>query len=239
MKSSGVQNSRPTRSVTLRLVSDSLEHTQTEPIMLSMQGRGRFLPHAFALQQPFHQPAISGLAKYIRAPSRSLATFPRSTHVDDFVANPPKDFRIVSGIQPTGNLHLGNYLGAIQPWVELQKALTPESSSQILYSIVDLHALTVPKAAQNLSGSCFDLATVLLACGVDPERSTLFYQSHVPQITQLTWLLGCTTPMGWLNRMTQFKQKRDQAEMQFGQNSVGMGLFHYPVLMAADILMFK
>lgn len=160
--------------------------------------------------------------------------------MDAFLQAPPKDFRIVSGIQPTGGLHLGNYLGAIRPWVQLQGALDvyPDSSpSQIMYSVVDLHALTVPKPAEELAQNCFELSSVLLGCGVDPDRCVLFYQSQVPQISQLQWLLSCSTPMGWLSRMTQFKQKREQLESQ--KNTAGLGLYTYPVLMTADILLWN
>lgn len=178
----------------------------------------------------------------------------RSRHVDDFLQTPPAEFRIISGIQPTGGLHLGNYLGAIRQWVQLQSVLDtaaeagaanpataagPSQNRHILFSVVDLHAMTVPSSREDLSKHCFELATALLGSGVDPEKATLFYQSQVPQIALLQWLLLCNTPIGWLNRMTQFKQKKDQVEEQHGKNAVGTGLFTYPVLMAADILLWK
>ncbi len=137
--------------------------------------------------------------------------------------------RIFSGIQPTGNLHLGNYLGAIRNWVVLQKDF------ECIFCIVDLHALTQPQDPAELRASTREVTAAYIAAGIDPERCTIFNQSMVPAHTELAWLLGCLTPLGWLNRMTQFKERtagksRDQA---------GLGLYAYPVLMAADILLYK
>lgn len=108
--------------------------------------------------------------------------------------------RIFSGIQPSGTVHLGNYLGALRSWVRLQ-----DECPDVLYSIVDLHALTVPQAPTILRENVRHIASCLLACGVDPERSVLFQQSAVSQHCELTWLLACRTPVGWLNKMTQWK----------------------------------
>jgi tryptophanyl-tRNA synthetase len=136
--------------------------------------------------------------------------------------------RIFSGVQPTGNLHLGNYLGAIRNWVDLQ------SQHESIYCIVDLHAITVPQDPATLRAHTRETAAVFVAAGIDPEASVIFVQSAVPAHTELAWLLGCLTPLGWLNRMTQFKEKAGkQREM------AGLGLFAYPVLMAADILLYK
>jgi len=136
--------------------------------------------------------------------------------------------RIFSGIQPTGTLHIGNYFGAIQRWVELQKG------NDCIYCIVDYHALTNEDTVPDeLRQARWDLALDLLACGIDPERSILYVQSDVPEHTELCWILGCVASYGDLTRMTQFKQK--SAEQEF----INSGLFYYPVLQAADILLFR
>jgi tryptophanyl-tRNA synthetase len=136
--------------------------------------------------------------------------------------------RIFSGVQPSGNLHLGNYLGAIRNWVRLQ------GEYEAIYCIVDLHAITVPQEPASLRAKTLEVAAGFLAAGLDPAETTIFVQSHVPAHTQLAWVLNCFTPLGWLNRMTQFKDKagrnRDQALT---------GLYVYPVLMAADILAYR
>jgi len=136
--------------------------------------------------------------------------------------------RIFSGIQPTGSIHIGNYLGAIKNWVKLQ------NEYDSIFCIVNLHALTNPEATQGLKKNIFDLATDLLAAGLDPKKCILFIQSDVPEHTELTWLLNTITPISELERMTQFKDKAKQ----FKQN-INMGLFGYPVLMAADILLYQ
>ena len=109
--------------------------------------------------------------------------------------------RTVSGIQPTGNLHLGNYLGAIKNWVKLQER------SECLFFLADMHAITVHVDPATLSANCREMVAALIAAGVDPEKSILFNQARVPQHAELAWLLICNTPMGWLDRMTQFKEK--------------------------------
>lgn len=138
--------------------------------------------------------------------------------------------RILSGIQPSGTLHLGNYLGAIRQHIELQ-----ETADQAIYSIVDLHALTVPQDPERLSDQILSVAAVYLACGLDPNKSILFLQSHRPEHAELGWLLGTLTKLGELERMTQFKEKGRGAE----RASVGVGLLTYPTLMAADILLYQ
>ncbi len=138
--------------------------------------------------------------------------------------------RVLSGIQPTGDVHLGNYLGALRHWVAAQQdAPTPD---QALYCVVDLHGLTMPWDPSTFAEATRRAAMVLLATGLDPQRCILFVQSHVPEHTELTWLLNCTATFGELNRMTQFKEKSQ------GQESVSVGLFDYPVLMAADVLIY-
>lgn len=135
--------------------------------------------------------------------------------------------RIFSGVQPTGNIHLGNYLGAFRNWVQLQ------DSHDSIYCIVDLHAMTVEYDATELETARLETAKVLLALGVDPSRSLLYTQSQVMEHSELAWILGTMTPMGVLNRMTQFKDKTDKG---FAAN---LGLYSYPVLMAADILLYR
>jgi tryptophanyl-tRNA synthetase len=138
--------------------------------------------------------------------------------------------RVVSGIQPTGNLHLGNYLGAIRNWVRMQDNV----EGQCLYFLADLHAITVYNDPATLAANTREMAAVLVACGIDPQRSILFNQARVPAHAELAWLLFCTARIGWLNRMTQFKEKS-------GKNREGasIGLFAYPVLQAADVLLYN
>lgn len=136
--------------------------------------------------------------------------------------------RLLSGIQPTGEVHVGNYLGAIRNWVYLQ------DEYEAFYCIVDLHGMTKEYEPSEMRACTFELAKVLLACGIDPSRSTLFVQSHVQEHAELAWILGCLTPMGDLQRMTQFK---DKARHQ--PHNINAGLFTYPVLQAADILLYK
>lgn len=135
--------------------------------------------------------------------------------------------RVFSGIQPTGTLHIGNYLGAIRNWVGLQ------SEHDCVYCVVDYHAITIDVDPKELRAASRSMALDLLACGVDPERSILFVQADVPQHTELCWILGCVTSYGDLARMTQFKDKAEKQEF------VTAGLFTYPILQAADILMYK
>jgi tryptophanyl-tRNA synthetase len=134
--------------------------------------------------------------------------------------------KVLSGIQPSGDLHLGNYLGAIRSWV------ADQHTHQAVYCIVDLHALTLDIDPAELRTRTYETALDLLAAGLDPELCTLFVQSHVPEHPRLTWLLECTATMGELRRMVQFKDKSE------GQESVRAGLFTYPVLQAADILLY-
>ncbi|MCA9973335.1 MAG: tryptophan--tRNA ligase, partial [Anaerolineales bacterium] len=134
--------------------------------------------------------------------------------------------RVFSGIQPTGNIHLGNYLGAVKNWARRQDEFVN------FFCIVDLHSLTVPQDPADLRFQTRSLAAMLLACGIHPDKSTLFIQSHVRAHAEGCWLLNCITPLGWLQRMTQFKDKSAK------QESVLTGLLDYPVLMAGDILLY-
>lgn len=139
--------------------------------------------------------------------------------------------RIVSGIQPTGNLHLGNYLGAIRNWVRMQNE---NEGGETLFFLADLHAITVYNDPAELTANTREMAAALLAAGVDPAKAMLFNQARVPAHAELAWLLFCTARIGWLNRMTQFKEKS-------GKNREGasVGLFAYPVLQAADVLIYQ
>jgi len=136
--------------------------------------------------------------------------------------------RIFSGIQPTGNLHLGNYLGAIQNWVKLQDEF------ECIYCVVDLHAITVPQDPQELKQNTREVAASVLAAGINPTTSILFNQSQVPQHAELAWIFNCVARLGWLNRMTQFKEKAGK-----NRENATVGLYAYPTLMAADILAYK
>ncbi|MEM6452024.1 MAG: tryptophan--tRNA ligase [Cyanobacteria bacterium P01_D01_bin.105] len=136
--------------------------------------------------------------------------------------------RILSGIQTTGNMHLGNYLGAIRNWVELQ------SDYDCFLFMADLHAITVPHDPKALAENTLKIAATYIACGINPEQSTIFVQSQLPEHSELAWIFNCVTPLGWLERMIQFKEK---AKKQ-GEN-VSVGLMDYPVLQAADILLYE
>ena len=135
--------------------------------------------------------------------------------------------RVFSGIQPTGNIHIGNYLGAIKYWVSMQE------NYDNIFCIVDLHAITVPQDPGVLKAKIREVSGLLMAAGIDPERSIVFVQSHVSAHSELAWILNCFLPMGWMQRMTQFKEKSQKQKEQ-----VSVGLFDYPALMAADILLY-
>lgn len=136
--------------------------------------------------------------------------------------------RVFSGVQPSGNLHLGNYLGAVKRFVEMQ-----EEDFETIYCMVDLHAITVWQDPEELTNATRELAAAFMACGLDPKKSILFNQSQVPQHAELGWIFNCVGRVGWLNRMTQFKDKA-------GKNAekMSVGLYSYPTLMAADILVY-
>jgi tryptophanyl-tRNA synthetase len=139
-----------------------------------------------------------------------------------------QSMRVVSGIQPTGDLHLGNLLGAILRWVRMQ------DEAECLFFLADLHALTIDTDPQQLRSSVREMAAALIASGIDANKSILFAHSAVPAHAELAWLLGCTARMGWLNRMTQFKEKSGKS-----REGASVGLFAYPVLQAADILLYR
>ena len=141
--------------------------------------------------------------------------------------------RIVSGIQPTGSLHLGNYLGAIRNWVRMQDEVTA-AGGQCLYFLADLHALSQPHDPAQLTANTREMVAALLACGIDPAKSVLFNQAQVPAHVELQWLLNGTARFGWLSRMTQFKDKAGK-----NRDGVSAALFTYPVLQAADVLLYQ
>ncbi|MDD5033048.1 MAG: tryptophan--tRNA ligase [Candidatus Pacebacteria bacterium] len=142
--------------------------------------------------------------------------------------------KVFSGIQPTGNIHIGNYLGAIKNWVDSQ----PDFDN--IFCVVDLHAITVKQDPKILKEKITETAGLLLACGIDAEKSTLFVQSRIPAHSELAWILNCFTPMGWMEKMTQFKEKSHKAKIGLpaGRENSSVGLFDYPALMAADILLY-
>src|ERR1700694_1607101 len=135
--------------------------------------------------------------------------------------------RVFSGMQPSGNLHIGNYLGALKNWVKMQY------DYECIFCIVDLHAITVHQDPEQLRAKITEIAALYLAAGIDPKQSSVMVQSAVPAHAELAWMLTCVTPVGWLERMTQYKAKAAS------QESVGDGLLQYPVLMAADILIYQ
>lgn len=135
--------------------------------------------------------------------------------------------RVLSGVQPSGNLHIGNYLGALKNWAKIQY------DYESIFCIVDLHAVTIYQNPAELQAKITELAALFLAAGIDHKHSTIIVQSSVPAHAELAWMLTCVTPIGWLSRMTQFKAKAEK------QETVGSGLFQYPVLMAADILLYQ
>lgn len=136
--------------------------------------------------------------------------------------------RVFSGVQPTGNIHIGNYLGAIRHWVASQ------AEFDNIFCIVDLHAITVPQDPQELKAKIREVAGLLFASGIDPKLSVVFIQSHISAHAELAWILNCFIPMGWMQRMTQFKEKSRRQKSQ-----ASVGLFDYPALMAADILLYE
>ncbi|MFQ3234728.1 MAG: tryptophanyl-tRNA synthetase [Paraglaciecola sp.] len=135
---------------------------------------------------------------------------------------------VLSGCQPSGQLTIGNYMGALRQWVDMQ------SDHECLYMLVDMHAITVRQDPKALFNACLDGLALYIACGIDPQKSTIFVQSHVPQHAQLGWILNCYTQMGELNRMTQFKDKSAK-----NISNINAGLYTYPALMAADILLYQ
>lgn len=158
----------------------------------------------------------------------TLAESPKTSSETDKGSKTERRKRVLSGVQPTGTLHLGNYLGAMRQWTQNQDLY------ENFFFVVDLHAITVPHDRKALSNCTLEAVAMYMACGIDPQKSKIFIQSHVRAHAELTWLLNCSTPMGWVERMIQYKEKaRKQGE------NVSIGLFDYPVLMAADVLLYQ
>ena len=187
---------------------------------------------------PFTSPA-SGAARTLITASTStsdattaaatLATDPTPSATTTTATAIERRKRVLSGVQPTGSLHLGNYMGAIRNWVDLQETY------DTYFMVVDMHAITLPHTPSELLHSTRSSAALYMACGIDPAKARIFVQSHVPAHAELAWLLSCVTPIGWLKKMIQFKEKSVKA----GNEEVGTGLLTYPVLMAADILLYQ
>ena len=137
--------------------------------------------------------------------------------------------KIFSGVQPTGNLHLGNYLGAIKNFVELNN----DKDNECIFCVVDLHAITVKQDINQLKSNIREIAAIFIACGIDPIKSIIFNQSKVHAHAEGSWILSCMSPMGWLNRMTEFKDKAGK-----DKEKASVGLYIYPILMASDILLY-
>lgn len=207
---------------------------------------------------PALQRQLNGMGTMV-ASTRLFADTATTTATDVTAPPPPvkkkvRTRRILSGVQPTGSLHLGNYLGAIKQWVEFQNTGKFAAAENLdgeefedeekegvevvnenFFCVVDLHAITVPQDPGDLEESTLASAALYIAAGIDPTKSKVFVQSHVSAHAELAWLLNCATPMNWLERMIQFKDKAKKA----GTESVGVGLFTYPILMAADILLYQ
>lgn len=162
------------------------------------------------------------LLPQIKCPRRFIQS------ISSTAKDPEQIRRIFSGIQPTGSIHIGNYFGAVRQWVNLQNR-----GDDVIYCIVDLHATTLPQDPKQLRQNSIVLAATLLACGIDPDKATLFLQSTVPQHTQLCWTLACITTMPRLSQLPQYKEKSKKMK------EIPLGLFIYPVLQAADILLYK
>lgn len=181
---------------------------------------------------------LSFSSSTIASPSRTLysspiaaaSTEPATISTSDESKATERRKRVLSGVQPTGSLHLGNYLGAIRNWVKLQE------DYDTFFFVVDMHAITLPHNPADLLQSTRSSAALYLACGIDPARSNIFVQSHISAHAELTWLLSCITPIGWLRKMIQFKEKSKKSG---NGEEVGTGLLTYPVLMAADILLYQ
>eukprot|EP00252_Welwitschia_mirabilis_P011010 TRINITY_DN2477_c0_g1_i2.p1 TRINITY_DN2477_c0_g1~~TRINITY_DN2477_c0_g1_i2.p1 ORF type:complete len:404 (-),score=76.29 TRINITY_DN2477_c0_g1_i2:344-1555(-) len=188
------------------------------------------LPLSFVSKRfPYRNPISKGDRSCGKVNYSAAASVQGSSVIDTHYIAVPAKKRVVSGVQPTGLIHLGNYLGAIKNWVSLQ------DTYETMFFIVDLHAITMPYNADQLSKATKDTAALYIACGIDTSKSIIFVQSHVPAHAELTWLLNCVTPIGWLNRMIQFKEK----SLKAGDENVGAGLLTYPVLMASDILLYQ
>lgn len=185
-----------------------------------------------------------GKVRYYSRESSSNSTV-HTISITDPTFRLPDRSTILSGIQPTGTFHLGNYFGAIKSWHDLNNLVKKsEGNSSLYFFVADLHSLTVPQDYQMLQKQRLEAYASIIACGIDPQLSTIYYQSCIPEITSIQWVLSCFSSMGYLNRMTQWKSKanlKDNANVS-DENALGkvkLGLFGYPVLMASDVLTFR
>ncbi|KAJ1925149.1 Tryptophan--tRNA ligase, mitochondrial [Tieghemiomyces parasiticus] len=206
---------------------------------------------ALALPTRPHLVQRRGVACFSSARSLRRDTSASSITTTTLVTDTGAPQRVLSGIQPTGSPHLGNYLGSISNWVRLQQSVNPSTAAvdrcRLVFSIADLHAVTIPQDPVALRQDIRHMAAVILASGLQPDRCVLFRQSQIYEHAMLSWLFQCLTPMGWLNRMTQWKsklqQKRGEAaqveNFDIGKSGLCLGLFAYPTLQAADILLYK
>src|SRR5579885_802209 len=209
--------------------SDPLRRRLQNPGQFCVDPRADARPHSLARQNKRHE---NDLAPDPREPLASVHPFLdggvrlRGHRYFVYDGISPIMKRVLSGIQPTGSPHIGNYLGALKNWAKIQY------DYDSIYCIVDLHAITIYQDPKELRAKIRELAGMLLAIGIDPAHSALMVQSSVPQHAELAWMLTCVTPVGWLERMTQYKAKAQ------AQETVGDGILQYPVLMAADILLY-
>ncbi|KAJ3670960.1 hypothetical protein LUZ60_008386 [Juncus effusus] len=209
-----------------------MDHTRTNNTMMSTKSLLSQLLVSASVAPPVRglSPSRIGLALHSFTPLRCNCTLSVSeADVSDATSAPKTRKRVVSGVQPTGSVHLGNYLGAIKNWISLQDLY------DTFFFIVDLHAITLPYNPPDLAKSTRSTAALYLACGVDTSKASVFVQSEVRAHVELMWLLSSATPLGWLNKMIQFKEKSRKA----GDENVGVALLTYPVLMASDILLYQ
>src|SRR3954468_22473395 len=181
-----------------------------------------------------HQSTTGSVWREVRSPAGREAGAPAAAGIvpclmDGDLRTTKSRPRVLSGIQPSGDFHLGNYIGAVRHWV------ADQDRNDCFYLIVDLHAITLPQVPAELRSRTIELAAIVLAAGIDPDRSTLFVQSHVHEHAELAWVLECVATTGELQRMTQFKDKSAKGQA----SSSSAGLFTYPVLQAADILLYR
>ncbi len=208
-------------------MTTAFPHTWLSRHLLSFsQGKHRCLHHGTLS-------SMSSSRSVVRSTKRS-GTFIQAApdmvaQIGDDAPKTERRKRVLSGVQPTGTVHLGNYLGAIRNWVNLQDMY------DTYFMVVDLHAITVPHTPKELLESTRNGAALYIACGIDPTKAKIFVQSHVSAHAEMAWLLSCITPVGWLKKMIQYKEKSRKA----GNEEVGTGLLTYPVLMAADILLYQ
>ena len=235
---SGPRALLPLRGAAAATISSSTSRALATQALLPQQQQQhqQRRPHSYQQQQQQQQQRLATrcastaatAAEAAAAAAAAPATAEQEQAAADGGAKPAQRKRVLSGVQPTGRLHLGNYLGAIKNWVPLQEEY------DTFFCVVDLHAITVQHDPRELREATRNMAAAYLAAGIDPARASIFVQSHVAAHAELAWLLECTAPMGWLQRMIQFKEKaRKQGE------DVRAGLLTYPVLMAADILLYQ